>query len=597
MPKIEKLGKYQIGKELGRGAMGVVYEAFDPLIERTVAIKTILKSAIDKGEAEETFSRFRREARAAGRLSHPKIVSIYEYGEDDEMAFIVMELIRGKELKEYFDHEDRFSIKDGIRIVMQILDALDYSHSRSVVHRDIKPANILITDSGQIKIADFGIAKIDSSLLTQAGVVLGTPTYMSPEQFMGHAVDHRADLYATGVILYQFLTGARPFNGSVITIMHQAVNQEAVPPSQLNPAVSKQLDEVVKKAMAKKPEDRFQNATEFMSALKTAAQTSPLPSVPERNPDITWNDIPKTLRNDDTIILPKGVSARDTRRQADIEAWQRITNSQDVQEFERYLQDFPQGEFAELAQMRITSLAKLAEQARALEQENQRKQAARLRAELDEKNKRAAEQQRAIELARAEAQQLAQIEAKRKHEAEEKTRLARQIEEIKITAAAQRALAEAKREQENIAQSQRALSLAQSITERAGKFTEIVSERELSTQTERKMKMEIKRQLEEEAQRKKQGKQALLSKRASAEAQADAAAEEEKQREAAAQLAHENELAEAHAKAETAERLKREAETRAALAHQRTRFWIVTVGTVLAALLVGILVMLFFTRQ
>jgi serine/threonine-protein kinase len=151
MAELKKLGKYEIRRELGRGAMGVVYEAFDPLIERAVAIKTILKSSVDKSEMDEAFNRFRREARAAGRLSHPKIVSIYEYGEDDAMAFIVMELIRGRELKEYFDHEERFSIKDGIRIVLQLLDALDYSHAHGVVHRDIKPANIMITADGKIK--------------------------------------------------------------------------------------------------------------------------------------------------------------------------------------------------------------------------------------------------------------------------------------------------------------------------------------------------------------------------------------------------------------------------------------------------------------
>ena len=268
----KKIGKYEIVRKLGRGTTGVVYEALDPLIERTVALKTIQKSPIDPHEAEEVFKRFQREARAAGRLSHPKIVSIYEYGEDGDVAFIAMELIRGRELKEYFDKHHRFTVAEGVHIVMQLLDALEYSHSCGVVHRDIKPSNIMIMEGGQIKIADFGIAKIDASNLTHAGTVLGTPTYMSPEQFKGLEVDHRTDLYASGVILYQFLTGKRPFTGSVITIMHQAMNDEAAPPSSLNSGISPRLDAVVKKAMAKRPEDRFQSATEFMKMLKAALQ-------------------------------------------------------------------------------------------------------------------------------------------------------------------------------------------------------------------------------------------------------------------------------------------------------------------------------------
>ena len=272
---LNKLGKYEIRRELGRGAMGIVYEGFDPFIERTVAIKTIQKSMIDKSEAQEILSRFRREAQAAGRLTHPNIVSVYEYGEDGDVAFIAMEYIVGIELKERFDKTFKFQINDSVKIMTQLLDALEYSHSRGVVHRDIKPSNILITKDGQVKIADFGIAKIESSELTQVGTVLGTPSYMSPEQFMGLAVDHRSDIYSAGVILYQFLTGERPFTGSNMTIiMHKVLNQPPVSPRTLNPDLSEALQKVVEKAIAKRPEDRFQTAAEFMKALQVAAESS-----------------------------------------------------------------------------------------------------------------------------------------------------------------------------------------------------------------------------------------------------------------------------------------------------------------------------------
>lgn len=267
---LTKLGKYEIRRELGRGAMGIVYEGFDPYIERIVALKTVQKSIIDNSEAEEAFSRFRREAQAAGRLTHPNIVSVYEYGEDNDIAFIAMEFVTGKELKSFFDRGDRFPIKDSMQIMSQLLYALDYSHGHNVVHRDIKPANIVINEDGQVKVVDFGIARIESSELTQVGTVLGTPTYMSPEQFMGIGVDGRSDIYSAGVILYQFLTGERPFTGNITTIMHKVLYQAPVPPSTLNPDLPKALEDVVNKALAKKPEERFQTAAEFIKALNLA---------------------------------------------------------------------------------------------------------------------------------------------------------------------------------------------------------------------------------------------------------------------------------------------------------------------------------------
>ncbi|MBL8487956.1 MAG: serine/threonine protein kinase, partial [Rhodocyclaceae bacterium] len=266
-----KLGKYEIRRELGSGAMGIVYEGWDPAIGRRVAIKTVKREQLDRAEVEEVLARFRREAQAAGRLSHPNIVPIYEFGEDGGTSFIAMEFIEGRELKDHFDDEERFPLPRVVAIMEQLLAALDHAHKNGVVHRDIKPANIILLAEGTVKVADFGIARIESSNLTQAGAVLGTPSYMSPEQFMGQTVDGRSDLYSAGVILYQFLTGEKPFTGALTTIMHKVLNEEPPAPSILNVQVPRPFDALVKKAMAKRPDERFQSGREFAAALAAAA--------------------------------------------------------------------------------------------------------------------------------------------------------------------------------------------------------------------------------------------------------------------------------------------------------------------------------------
>jgi serine/threonine-protein kinase len=285
IPVPPRLGKYAIRRELGRGAMGVVYEGFDPVIERTVAIKTIRPEHLDEG-ADDMMARFRREAQAAGRLNHPNIVSIYEYGEEKGVAFIAMEFVKGKELKSFFDEGRRFADKDIARIMGEILGALEHAHRTGVTHRDMKPANVIILESGVVKVADFGLARIETSDLTQAGTIMGTPTYMSPEQFLGTPADGRSDIYSCGVMLYQFLTGERPFTGAATTIMRKVLGEEPMAPSQLNTLLASGWDAVVKRAMAKKPGERYQTAGAFAADILAVAEGRP-PSPAAAGPDAT----------------------------------------------------------------------------------------------------------------------------------------------------------------------------------------------------------------------------------------------------------------------------------------------------------------------
>ena len=265
---------------LGKGASGIVYEAYDPVIARRVAIKTVVLPDRDDTETSDDLARFRREAQAAGRLNHPNIVGVYDYGETELLAYIVMEFVEGITLKQALDKGERFTVPDVLHIITALLDGLAYSHANGVTHRDIKPANVMLTRDHKIKLADFGVARIESSSLTQAGTMIGTPTYMSPEQFTGHPADARTDIYAAGVLLYQLLTGEKPFEGGITAIMHKVLSVEPPPPSALSPAVPPALDEIVLKAMAKQPEARFQTASAFATALNEAALPPPADAEP-----------------------------------------------------------------------------------------------------------------------------------------------------------------------------------------------------------------------------------------------------------------------------------------------------------------------------
>ena len=268
--ELQKLGKYEIRATLGRGAMGTVYEAWDPVIARRVAIKTVTIPDAADTDAREQLARFQREAQAAGRLTHPNIVGLFDYGEVEDLAYIVMEYVDGKTLKSVLDNGERFALSDIVRLMDDLLAGLQFSHDHGVVHRDIKPANLILTAKGALKIADFGIARIESSNMTQAGDILGTPAYMSPEQFKGETVDNRTDIYSCGVVLYQLLTGERPFEGSMTAIMHKALNTTPPMPSELAVTAPGSMDPVVARAMAKRPEQRYASASEFGRAIHTA---------------------------------------------------------------------------------------------------------------------------------------------------------------------------------------------------------------------------------------------------------------------------------------------------------------------------------------
>src|SRR2546430_7873037 len=231
MAEPQTLGKYEIQSVLGKGAMGVVYKAFDPHIERVVAIKTVRKDLVDPDLAAQFMGRFKNEARAAGRLHHPNIVGVYEYGEDDKVAFIAMEYVDGTGLREYLNRKARFEFGQLVAITLQLLQALEFAHVRGVVHRDIKPANLILTAGGALKVADFGIARIDTSSLTTMGMVMGTPSYMSPEQCQGQAVDRRSDLFSAGVVFYELVAGEKPFAGAIETIAYKICHETPRPPS------------------------------------------------------------------------------------------------------------------------------------------------------------------------------------------------------------------------------------------------------------------------------------------------------------------------------------------------------------------------------
>jgi predicted Ser/Thr protein kinase len=267
---MEKIGKYEIINLLGKGAMGIVYKALDPDIDREVAVKTIRFDLIsDEDEKNELMLRFIREARAAGKLVHPNIITIHDVGKEKDMTYIVMQYIEGPSLQNWISSKKKFSAQDIVKLMLQLCDALNFAHESGIVHRDIKPANILLDNNGKPHICDFGVAHVEMSTITQTGATIGTPSYMSPEQVMGKKIDKRSDIFSLGAILYELLTGRRPFEGeSITTVIYKIVNEEAVPITQVRKELPPEFEHIISKALAKDPDNRYGSCAEFADDLK-----------------------------------------------------------------------------------------------------------------------------------------------------------------------------------------------------------------------------------------------------------------------------------------------------------------------------------------
>ena len=457
----QTLGRYKLQRKIGSGAMGLVYEALDPKLNRPVAIKTILKSQLDEEVSREYSVRFREEAQAVARLNHPNIVQVYDFGEEGDVAFIVMEFIRGKDLKHCFDSNVRFEAREFVRMMCELLSALEYAHQAGIVHRDIKPANIMLDGQSRVKLMDFGVAKItdtDRTHRTQVGTMVGTPSYMSPEQVQGLLCDHRSDLFSSGIVLYQFLTNQRPFTGGDWTLRKAIVHEDPVRPSQVNSSISPEFDRVIGKALAKAPEARYQSAGDFSRALQRVFEGKPAeeedegtvmrvypgpvpaaPRPPEPRPAATHPDA--------------STSSTGASQEVELEFWRSIKDSNDAEDFELYVQQFPHGTYARLAQRKIdklrgstpgtatgtgsqgtsdTGAARAeAEERRKLEeaQRRQTEELARRQAEARKRAEKEAAEARARQEAEARVRQEAEARAKReaadkiRREAEERARL------------------------------------------------------------------------------------------------------------------------------------------------------------------------------
>ena len=319
-----KLGRYLIQSELGRGAMGVVYKATDSVLERTVAVKTV-NMALERDGAERYEARFYQEARAAGGLNHPNIVTVYDVGKAGDVAYMAMEFIEGQELRTLLGEGKPLPVQQAVSIAAQVAEGLGYAHQHGVVHRDIKPANIMVTPASPVKITDFGIARMRASGdLTQTGMMLGSPKYMSPEQVIGKRADHRSDIFSLGVILYEMLAGSTPFNGDNVTaLMYQIVNFAPPAPSAVNASVPELLDYIVAKMLAKALEDRYQSAEDVARDLRECERVLAAPvsgTIPPRPAALASGAEPELVNTHvKTVLLAQTVNRTRESDQAPVE--------------------------------------------------------------------------------------------------------------------------------------------------------------------------------------------------------------------------------------------------------------------------------------
>ncbi len=368
-----RVGRYEIAEELGRGGMGVVYRAIDTTIGRTVAVKVVrLGDAATPSEVHNLRERLLREARAAGTLSHPNIVAVFDFGQEGDVAYIVMEFIRGCTLEAVLAASQPHPPEEwSLRVIEDVARGLDHAHARGVFHRDIKPANIMVQDDGMVKIADFGIAKVawtNTMSMTTRGTVVGSPHYMAPEQLQGARVTGRSDQFALAGVAYILLTGRRPFSAdTLVSLFNQILHEDPAPIHELNPLVRPEVQDVLRKAMAKDPAGRFDSCSEFVEALKTAQRSAPAaapppPAPPPRSrPRRTgWLAAVGVATVLLALAAVAGLALLRSHQavQVEIAYWESIKSSGEASRFEQYLREYPEGRFAALARTEIGQLRK-----------------------------------------------------------------------------------------------------------------------------------------------------------------------------------------------------------------------------------------------